>query len=236
MEDNIKYQITIQGVDFFLSRPQIDFDGPNYFTDYFFGDWIDAPPGERRIELPWRDPGLFPIIISYLSGYPVIPLDERVAPEHVSLTRTLLNLRADARFYRLNGLVDACDEQLERMDIDDVPKKRYLVITTRRTFPNREVIYYADNLAEIVFHERYVGKTQITDANLAEPLFDEMNMLGSVKDFDGLRSAGAAERFIARSLDDYNPCRYRLVGWQVKGKRYSHEVDGLVVCEDWGMD
>ncbi|CUA73061.1 putative WD repeat-containing protein all2124 [Nostoc sp, PCC 7120] [Rhizoctonia solani] len=117
-------QATIQYVDFLLSEHQIEFDAPNYFTDFYFGNWTDSPPEERHLQLYWRDPKLFSIIMTYLNGYSVFPLDKCVIPERLSVRQTLLNLRVDARFYRLGGLVHACDEQLERMGIEEVLKKR----------------------------------------------------------------------------------------------------------------
>ncbi|CUA75333.1 Serine/threonine-protein kinase TOR [Rhizoctonia solani] len=233
-----KLQATIQDVDFVLSEHQIKFDAPNYFTDFYFGDWTDSPPEERHLQLYWRDPKLFSIIITYLNGYSVFPLDEGVIPGHLSVRQTLLNLRVDVRFYRLGGLVHACDEQIERIGIDEVLKKRYLVIAARYTFASSEDEEYAyeDNLAEAIFQQtsNYAWKTYITEDHLAQPPFDKMDTLESGKGFEGLRSAGAAERFMARSLDGYDPRRYRIVGWMTKDELnwYIREHERVVTTQE----
>ncbi|KAF8750967.1 hypothetical protein RHS01_09023 [Rhizoctonia solani] len=100
MEFNEKYTVSIQGIDFTLSKSQIEFDGPNYFTTCFLGDFRES--STRRVELS-RDPDLFRIVLSYLSGYTVLPLNERVIPATMSQEAALLNLRADAEFYQLDG-------------------------------------------------------------------------------------------------------------------------------------
>lgn len=53
------------------------------------------------------------VVISYLNGYVVLPLNEISLPGGASLRPTLLNLRADAQFYQLDGLLKACDEELK---------------------------------------------------------------------------------------------------------------------------
>ncbi|CAE6375190.1 unnamed protein product [Rhizoctonia solani] len=77
---------------------------PNYFTSCFLGDFREAET--RRIELD-RDPDLFRIVISHLNGYVVLPLNEKILPGSASLRSTLLNLRADAQFYQLDGFTVA---------------------------------------------------------------------------------------------------------------------------------
>ncbi|CAE6454195.1 unnamed protein product [Rhizoctonia solani] len=87
---------------FKLSRAQIEFDSPNFFTSYF--DQFDQHP-PRELELS-RDPYLFTIILRYLNGYQILPLHPALVPPYCTLGTTLADLRADARFYHLDGLTD----------------------------------------------------------------------------------------------------------------------------------
>ncbi|KAH7335797.1 hypothetical protein B0J17DRAFT_54273 [Rhizoctonia solani] len=116
------YTITLRGTDFSLHRSQIDFDGPNYFTACF-----PTNSKQRWIEVH-RDPGLFRIILSYLCGYNVLPLDERAIPPTMSPDTVLLNLRADAVFYQLKGLVRACDSFIEQQRAKKTPENQYLIL------------------------------------------------------------------------------------------------------------
>ncbi|CEL58636.1 hypothetical protein RSOLAG1IB_08698 [Rhizoctonia solani AG-1 IB] len=125
-----KYTVCLQGHEFALRRSQIEFDGPNYFTACFLGDFREAET--RRIELD-RDPDLFRVVVSYLNGYVVLPLNEKSLPGGASLRPTLLNLRADAHFYQLDGLLKACDEEFDRR------KSRYIVLGFKYRLYDHEV-------------------------------------------------------------------------------------------------
>ncbi|KAF8712332.1 hypothetical protein RHS03_01193, partial [Rhizoctonia solani] len=128
MEFNEKYTVSIQGIEFTLSKSQIEFDGPNYFTTCFLGDFRES--STRRVELS-RDPDLFRIVLSYLSGYTVLPLNERVIPATMSQEAALLNLRADAEFYQLDGLAQACEAFINPREGQGSPKNRYLILGSK---------------------------------------------------------------------------------------------------------
>jgi hypothetical protein len=117
-----KFIIALRGTEFRVHLSQIEFDGPNYFTSHFL-----ANSKQRRIEL-YRDPDLFRIVISYLSGYNVFPLDERSIPPTMSPNTVLQNLRSDAVFYQLHGLVQLCDKFIEQERVKKTPQNQYLVL------------------------------------------------------------------------------------------------------------
>ncbi|KAF8592808.1 hypothetical protein BDV93DRAFT_567380, partial [Ceratobasidium sp. AG-I] len=65
------FTVVVRDQRFVLSRSQIDFDAPNYFTMCFLGDFTESQL--RQVELS-RDPHLFKIIVDYLCGYTVLPI------------------------------------------------------------------------------------------------------------------------------------------------------------------
>ncbi|CAE6419961.1 unnamed protein product [Rhizoctonia solani] len=95
-----EYTIVVMDRSFKLSRSQIEFDSPNFFTSYFNAPGQITP---RKLELS-RDPYLFLIILRYLNGYRLLPLHPTLVPPYCTLDSTLADLRADAQFYQLSGL------------------------------------------------------------------------------------------------------------------------------------
>lgn len=96
------YKVTIEDQVFKLTKSQIHFDSPNYFTFHL----LDK--SEDEVELT-RDPHLFRIIVDYLNGYCVVPLRMDRLPPTMSPDIALANLRVDAEFYQLHGLLDMLD-------------------------------------------------------------------------------------------------------------------------------
>jgi hypothetical protein len=96
------YTVLMRKETFYLTRDQVEFDSPNYFTYCFLGDLTESQV--RTLHLS-RDPELFHLIIDYLSGYKVLPLQESGIPKRMSLDTALQNLLIDAEFYLLDGLV-----------------------------------------------------------------------------------------------------------------------------------
>lgn len=135
MEYETKYTVSLQGRRFTLTRSQLEFDSPNYFTAAFLGEFRESQT--RYLELN-RDPGLFSLICTYLCGYKILPVQDYILaalrsthPLGFSSAATLLNLRADAVFYQLDGLVEACDGYIELSGIQDPPKNDYIAIGTQ---------------------------------------------------------------------------------------------------------
>jgi hypothetical protein len=96
------YTVLMRKETFYLTRDQVEFDSPNYFTYCFLGDFTESQI--RTLQLS-RDPELFQIIIDYLSGYKILPLQEGGIPKRMSLDTALQNLLIDAEFYLLDRLV-----------------------------------------------------------------------------------------------------------------------------------
>ncbi|KDN46660.1 hypothetical protein RSAG8_04040, partial [Rhizoctonia solani AG-8 WAC10335] len=109
MKSEPNYTVTAQGTDFLLTKSQIEFDAPNYFTTCFLGDFEESQTLHLKIS---RDPVLFRIISDYLCGYTVLPLADDVIPARMSPELVLANLKADAEFYLLDGLAKQCETLL----------------------------------------------------------------------------------------------------------------------------
>ncbi|KAG9124430.1 hypothetical protein FRC07_011672 [Ceratobasidium sp. 392] len=101
------YTVVVRGETFLLTRDQIEFDSPNYFTSCFLGEFTEAQTHTLTLS---RDPQLFKIIIDYLSGYDVLPLHESAIPQRMNSDAALRNLLADAQFYQLDGLINRISE------------------------------------------------------------------------------------------------------------------------------
>lgn len=100
-----EYTITLRNESFTLTRDQLFFDAPNYFTILFLtGPFLESTSNKRQVVLH-RDPELFRIIEAYLSGYEIFPLPDMVSG-WMSRGAVGKNLLADARFYGLDGLVE----------------------------------------------------------------------------------------------------------------------------------
>lgn len=99
-----EYVIIVRGERFVLARDQILHDSPNYFTSLFDGPFKESSEGRREVAL-YRDPFLFRLVESYLSGYQILPLPTTGLPPHMSHEAIVKNLFADARFYQLDGLI-----------------------------------------------------------------------------------------------------------------------------------
>ena len=104
-----EYAIILRGERFVLSSDQLHFDAPNYFTTLFDGPFQEAAEGKREVVL-YRDPNLFRIIETYLSGYKIFPLPEDGWPKYMSKEAARENLIDDAKFYGLDGLVLLLEE------------------------------------------------------------------------------------------------------------------------------
>jgi hypothetical protein len=99
-----EYVIIVRGERFVLARDQVLFDSPNYFTLLFDGPFKESSEGRKEVVLH-RDPFLFRLIESYLSGYQILPLPTTGLPQYMSREAMMKNLLADAQFYQLDGLI-----------------------------------------------------------------------------------------------------------------------------------
>jgi hypothetical protein len=100
---NTKHMIIVRDEEFTLRRTQLEFDAPNYFTTYFYGDFAEADAGVTTLTLD-RSPELFAIIVEYMSGYHILPLAQKALPRTMTTRTAMLNLVEDAAFYGLTRL------------------------------------------------------------------------------------------------------------------------------------
>ncbi|ORY75384.1 hypothetical protein BCR35DRAFT_333176 [Leucosporidium creatinivorum] len=109
------YTISLRGTVFTLSGAVLQSHLPNYFTRALL-----APPSSQLVtprssamELD-RDPKLFEVVVNYLSGYEVFPLSQTAfLTDRATATRNLL---LDARFYKLKGLEEMVEKEVQRLE------------------------------------------------------------------------------------------------------------------------
>ncbi|KAF8601088.1 hypothetical protein BDV93DRAFT_524982, partial [Ceratobasidium sp. AG-I] len=105
-----------------LFRSQIERDSPNFFTSYF----LEQSNQDTTLEIS-RDPDVFELVLRYLNGYQVVPIHERLVPPTSTPETALSDLRADAEFYQLRGLLDLCIASEQRQVVELVVS--YAMIT-----------------------------------------------------------------------------------------------------------
>ncbi|KAG8715167.1 hypothetical protein FRC08_010915 [Ceratobasidium sp. 394] len=121
------YNIIMRGETFTLTRDQVEFDSPNYFTSCFLGEFTESRTRTLTIS---HDPELFKIILDYLSGYEVLPIYTSVIPSRMNLDLTLRNLLVDARFYLLDRLIRRIGSSMKSPSLATIdPPPIYLMLT-----------------------------------------------------------------------------------------------------------
>lgn len=95
------YNVVVRGEVFTLSKGQITFDAPNLFTQSFLGEFSEA--ASRTLSLD-SDPQLFSVIVDYLSGYPILPLDREELPRRMTVAKATRYLAKDADYLGLTRL------------------------------------------------------------------------------------------------------------------------------------
>ncbi|CAE6505941.1 unnamed protein product [Rhizoctonia solani] len=204
MEHEDKYTVTIRGSEFQLTKAQIEFDGPNHFTTCFSGNFKESQT--RHLKLS-RDPDLFLIICDYLSGYKVLPLSDQVIPARMSPELALANLKIDAAFYQLDGLVEQCAALTTRPN-QNTGEKRYLILGCEYKHSSRG--RFESQIDEAVKGPTW--STPVTEAGLSQKPFDEMERPEDHIGYDGLRTVSAIGSF-ARAVRGVEP---QLVGWHIE--------------------
>ncbi|CAE6472690.1 unnamed protein product [Rhizoctonia solani] len=214
----------------------IESDGPNYFTACFLTN-----SKQRRIELH-RDPGLFQIIVSYLSGYTVLPIDERSIPRTMSSATVLSNLRADAVFYQLKGLVRACDIFIEQQRVKKTPTNQYMILGNvyrchfSVEFDELQANTTPASTWRLHANKEILSKAPLNDMIIAKSLLDE--------GIDGLQAVAKVEGFASHTLGGFDSRRWKLIGWHIDESKFGgddenfdwdlHDIDYrvLIVLED----
>ncbi|EIN05776.1 hypothetical protein PUNSTDRAFT_122212 [Punctularia strigosozonata HHB-11173 SS5] len=95
------YKVFVRSEEFVLSRNQIQFDSPNFFTGCFLSGLAESLTHEVHID---RNPALFALVVEYLSGYIILPLSAASVPNTMSVELATRNLAEDALFYGLTKL------------------------------------------------------------------------------------------------------------------------------------
>jgi hypothetical protein len=129
------YTVTLRGEPFLISYDQLHFDAPNYFTTLFEGPFREATEGKHEATL-YRDPSLFRIIETYLSGYEIFPLPDGGWPKYMSKKAVMKNLIDDAKFYGFERLVLLLETEAKQ----DKEKKYRITIEVRLTHQNEVIV------------------------------------------------------------------------------------------------
>lgn len=250
MEHDPKYTIVIMGKTFALTRSQIEFDSPNYFTTCFLGDFVEAQT--RRVELS-RDPDLFKVIVRYLCGYSVVPLPERLVPDGMSVTSALADLRADAAFYQLDALVQACDEHL--FDQRPAGREKYMALLgmandqhtnishsrgivycyrgfkLSHSWPTCDLFATDTRLFEGAIG-RYLAADISPDQLSKEPFLNltRPSSPGALEGFAKLRTLAMVQNILRRELGESYRDNYQIAGYGVK-HAYSQSYELVILVE-----
>ncbi|KAG8713163.1 hypothetical protein FRC11_013064 [Ceratobasidium sp. 423] len=142
----------------------------------------------------------------------------------------LLNLRADAEFYQLDGLVQACEAFINPKEGQTSPKNRYLILGSKW--------FVDDDEYRGKYDFRSIGSDNLAYSySLKQPPLNDMKTPMSVSGFEGLRVTAVMERVGARSISGYDPRRYRLFGWSMIAEHTEIQIQctSLVVFEDLEM-
>ncbi|KAF8601056.1 hypothetical protein BDV93DRAFT_546025 [Ceratobasidium sp. AG-I] len=229
MTQNDKYTIIIHGKRYVLTKAQVEFDSPNYFTKQFFGDTPEAQ--SRTLELS-RDPDLFKLVLDYLSDYWIIPLNVPAIPPR-SAYRTLNDLLRDAKFYQLGKLESACQGLMPAAGEaavkarDSLKQEKYIVMTRMAQTENNE----ADTAR--IYEKGYDSYmyTRISEDKLSLPTLSGLNTLQSSQSFMGIRELGFVRKVATVYLKGENIIDWKLIGWKSNGS-YSDKTGLIIVLED----
>ncbi|CAE6481271.1 unnamed protein product [Rhizoctonia solani] len=205
--DNGLYTVILQDRKFTLTQSQVEFDSPNYFSKRFLGESHGSQT--RHIKLN-RDPDLFKIILNHLCGYTVLPLSAKQIPENMSSATVLSNLRSDAVFYQLNGLVRACQEFASSQAIQQ--RRMYMAFVSAPLLPS-----HTHKEAVILQARNDCHAATITSEALSGALFDFLgrSKSNSAMTFDEIRMLAVVEEVVRSKLGTEYPYKWQLVGWDV---------------------
>ena len=104
----------------------LKYDAPSMFSNVFLSNSRFQETFSREITIKNKSPELFTIILDYLRGYTIFPLNESaIPPRWLPLQKTYDNLRRDASYYGLLRLEVECSRWLKRQ-IDPLDKQAVL--------------------------------------------------------------------------------------------------------------
>ncbi|QRV82903.1 hypothetical protein RhiJN_10919 [Ceratobasidium sp. AG-Ba] len=129
IETTERFTVIVSDKTFELTKAQLEHDAPNSLTSYFLdenGECIN-----KKLEL-LRDPKIFELVVRYLNGYQIVPLDRHLIPHASTAQRALADIRADADFFQLRGLLRLCETYST--------VHQYVVVTTYSSFLTTEIV------------------------------------------------------------------------------------------------
>ncbi|KAJ1300459.1 hypothetical protein OPQ81_005274 [Rhizoctonia solani] len=207
------YTVIVRDRFFKLTKAQMQRDAPNYFTSHFLDSSGEC--ATRILEIS-RDPFLFELVLKYLNGYRIFPIHPTLIPSHCTAETALADLRADAEFYKLAGLVSLCKPK-------EIPKP---VLTVRFTSSQFVVItgYFnstADGVAPSEDFKQYIPRFSPTLLNKEQYKTASANMLTLASATPSQMSRflivnGWSERIVRAVIKrDMNSVdRWELLGWK----------------------
>ena len=111
---------------FTITADMLKHDAPSMFSNVFLSNGRFQETISREITITNKSPELFTIILDYLRGYTIFPLNESaIPPRWLPLQKTYENLRRDASYYGLLRLEVECISWLKRQ-IDPTDKQAVL--------------------------------------------------------------------------------------------------------------
>lgn len=228
MENNLQFTVVIRDRTFILTRSQIEFDSPNYFTSYLLGEPVESQT--RRVKLS-RDPDLFPVIMDYLCGYAIFPLKPKFILDSSSEDNTVSNLLRDAEFFKLDGLVQACNNVLPTLHESAPSRNRYILLGNRFSFE----FFETDFVHRIASAPLESFDTRVNGEKFGRDILDTLITPDKCQGFSGLRSLAAVERLTAFRMAGFRQEDWQLIGWNVSsptGKLGWPWLDLLIAVED----
>ncbi|KAF8601059.1 hypothetical protein BDV93DRAFT_546028 [Ceratobasidium sp. AG-I] len=203
MNPNDNFTVLFRGVEFTLTRSQVEFDSPNFFTACFLGKFQESETRTVKIS---RDPVLFGIVFDYLCGYTVLPLGGSVIPTRMSLTTALINLRVDAEFYQLDGLLEMCNGTSTTSASENDAICVAIAGTTGSSFPiENSLIPLVHSFNE--FSVAYISKEKALQdlPNLATPQ--------SCKGAQGIQDLAVITKVVSQQFKSYDRTKWTILGW-----------------------
>ncbi|KAF8601058.1 hypothetical protein BDV93DRAFT_475845 [Ceratobasidium sp. AG-I] len=221
MNSSDNFTVVVRGVGFTLTRSQVEFDGPNYFTACFLGNFKESQT--RSLEVS-RDPVLFGIVFDYLCGYTVLPLSADMIPKRMSLANALINLRVDADFYQLDGLVQMCDMSANP-SLEN--KANCMAIAGSKLdirYAARDFIPFVESFEE--FRVAFVSKEEVLQD------FPDMATPHSSRGFQGIRELATITKIVGQQFKSYDKSNWSILGWHT-ARSPSGEL--LIILEKSGL-
>lgn len=159
------YTVVTRGVEFILSRSQVESDSPNVLTAAFLGDFTES---RSRIVRTDRHPLLFTLFLEHLSGYKILPLQSAALPPTMSLESGLENLTSDALYFGLDKLhallVGAGVERNENIRKEGLEKQRPEQVL--RTLGHTNIIEVSEDWKDVATGAPLVLQLDVSELGL----------------------------------------------------------------------